>query len=267
MIVCTRSYELLRLRLLPLNTPLIWEILSHYGVQGWMQAAILWITKRRAAMVDWPEIVKGGISAGWGLVGVIVGSWLTARHQQIERRNARRREQLMEFYAPMRGMRTDIKAKSDVRVRIQSIAGAEWQQQFSGVDDPEAKKRIDDGAWPKYEKLNKYSDDQLRTDIIPTYRKMVEHFMSHMGYAEESTIAHYSAFVEFVEIWNRFLSESLPSEVAVRLSQAESKLYPLYDDIEMNAKRLSEEMKNEPSLRRKLIGQLKRKEKGEKAPR
>lgn len=217
-------------------------------------------------MVDWAEVSKGGISAVWGLVGVFAGSWVTSRHQRIERRNARMKEQLMEFYAPLRGMRADIKAKSDVRVKVQAIAGAEWQQKFVGVDDPEVKKRIDEGSWDLYEKLNKYSDDQLKNDIIPTYRKMIEHFMSHMGYAEESTISHYAAFVEFVEIWNRFLQGSLPREVANKLSQAESNLYPLYDDIETTAKRLSEKMRNDAWLWREFTKWWSPKGKGVKAP-
>ncbi len=212
-----------------------------------MEAAILSI-KSEEYMLDWPEIIKGGIPAGWGLVGVVAGSWVTGHHQRIERRNARIKEQLMEFYAPLRGMRADIKAKSDLRVKVEAIAGDKWQQNFTVVDDPEAKRQIDERVWPEYEKLKQYSDDQLISDIIPTYRKMVEHFMSHMGYAEESTIAHYPAFVEFVEIWNRFLARSLPRGVAERLSQAEKNLYPLYDDIETNAKHLSEKLKSEPWL-------------------
>ncbi len=202
-------------------------------------------------MVDWPEIIKGGVSAAWGLVGVIAGSWLTGRHQRIERRNARSREQLMEFYAPLRGMRAAIKAKSDLRAKVHALGEELWPQKFTGIQDPEVKKRIGEDAWPDYEKLFEYSDDQLKNDIIPAYRKMVDHFASHMGYAEESTIAHYPAFIEFVEIWNRFLQGSLPREVANKLNQAESKLYPLYDDVEMNAKRLSDELKGEPSLWRK----------------
>jgi len=107
-------------------------------------------------------------------------------------------------------MRADIKAKSDLRLKVEAIAGDEWQRKFTGVGNPEAKKQIDEGAWPGYEKLKEYSDDQLSNDIVPMYRKMVEPFMSHMAYAEESTIAHYPAFVEFVEIWNRFLAKSFP---------------------------------------------------------
>jgi hypothetical protein len=145
-------------------------------------------------------------------------------------------------------MRADIKAKSDLRVKVAAIAAGEWQQKFAGISHPEVKKQIDERAWAGYEKLQQYSDDQLKSEIIPTYRKMLEHFMSNMGYAEESTIAHYPAFVEFVEIWNRFLGNSLPREVAEKLSQAEQTLYPLYDDIEKNARRLSAKLNSEPWL-------------------
>ena len=202
-------------------------------------------------MLDWYEIAKGGISAGWGLVGV--GSWATGRHQRIERRNSRIKDQLTQFYAPLRGMRADIKAKSDLREKISAIANGAFRREFTGVDDPDTKRRIGADAWPKYEKLAVYSDDQLKTDIIPTYRKMVQYFMSHMAYAEESTIIHYAAFVEFVEIWNRFSADSLPRKVAQDLSHAEKNLYPLYDNIEDHARRFSWKLKSEPWLWQGLV--------------
>jgi hypothetical protein len=40
--------------------------------------------------------------------------------------------------------------------------------------------------------------------------------------------------------------------VAEKLSHAEKNLYPLYDDIEKNAKHLSEMLKSEPWLWRKM---------------
>ena len=180
-------------------------------------------------MLDWLRIAEGSSSAVWGLVGVIAGSWATGHHQRIERRNSRFRDQLTQFYAPLRGMRADIKAKSVLREKIHAIANNEWQNKFVRVDNPDTKRQISSDAWPEYEKLADYSDDQLRTDIIPTYRKMVEHFMSNMAYAEESTITHYAAFVEFVEIWNRFEAKSLSREVAEKLNHAEKNLYPLYE--------------------------------------
>jgi hypothetical protein len=139
-------------------------------------------------VIDWHEVMKNGISAVWGLVGVIVGSWLTGRHQKNERKNARSREQLMEFYAPLRGMRAEIKAKSEVRTKIHAAGESSWSSKFQGVSDPDAKKRIDEGSWANYEKLLDYSDEQLKTELIPLYNKMARHFTEHMGLAEESTM-------------------------------------------------------------------------------
>lgn len=190
-------------------------------------------------MIGWGEFIKGGVPAVWGLLGLGVGSWLTSRHQRIERRNARMKEQLMEFYAPLRGMRAQIKAKSELRTKVH-VAGEDlWAKQFEGIDDPEMKKEIDSANWEKYEKTLDYSNKQMEAEIIPLYRKMLEHFSTHMGLAEESTLEHYGTFVEFVEIWNRWMEKSLPPEVANRLNHSEKKVYPLYDDIEMNFRILS----------------------------
>ncbi len=185
------------------------------------------------------ELIQSGISAGSGLLGVFVGGWLTGKHQKKERQNARRREQLMEFYAPLRGIRAEIKAKSELRTKVHAAAGSLWSDKFQGVDDPANKKRIDEQTGPKYDKIWDYSDEQLKKEIVPLYRKMLEHFSTHMGLAEESTLGHYQVLVEFVEIWNRFLQNSLPGEVANKLDHSETKLYPLYEDIEANFKRLS----------------------------
>lgn len=194
--------------------------------------------------VDWSEFIRNGISAVWGLLGVFVGSWLTGRNQKKERADARRKDQLSGFYAPMRAMRAEIKAKSELRVRVQAVAEELWVKKFEGVDDPEEKKKIDEQAWGKYERTLDYSNKQLETVIIPLYRKMLEHFAANMALAEESTLEHYSPFVEFVEIWNRWLEKSLPGEVAAKLDQSEKKLYALYDDIEANFKRLRKELKD-----------------------
>lgn len=194
--------------------------------------------------MDWFEFIKNGISAAWGLLGVFVGSWLTGRGQKKEREDARKKGQLSGFYAPMRAMRAEIKAKSELRLKVHAVAEELWAKKFEGIDDPEDKKKIDERDWEKYERTLDYSNKQLETVIIPLYRKMLEHFAANMALAEESTLEHYPAFVEFVEIWNRWLEKSLPGEVATKLDQSEKKLYALYDDIEANFKRLRRDLKN-----------------------
>jgi len=180
----------------------------------------------------WHELIQSGISAGAGLLGVAIGGWMTSRHQKKERQNARYREQLLEFYAPLRGIRTEIRAKSELRVKLQAIAGSEWTEKFGRVTDPTIKAEIDRSDWPKFEAIINFSNEQLRLELVPMYRRMLKHFRSHMGLAELSTIQHFPALVEFVELWNRHLESPLPAEVAVAVDHSEANLKALYDDID-----------------------------------
>ncbi len=62
------------------------------------------------------------------------------------------------------------------------------------------------------------------------------------GLAEPSTLEHFGALVEFVEIWDRWLDETIPAEVAGALEHGEDKLYPLYDDLSRQFRRLQKEL-------------------------
>jgi hypothetical protein len=142
-------------------------------------------------------LVNTLIPAGSGLLGVLIGGWLTALNQKQERREAHFKSQLSEFYSPLLGIRSQIKAKSELRLKLSSVAGAAWPAKFAGI--------FTDGMW----------------------------------LAEPSTIRHYAALVEFVEIWNRFLDQSLPREVLQQIEHKEETLQPLYADLEHNLSTLS----------------------------
>ncbi len=60
--------------------------------------------------------------------------------------------------------------------------------------------------------------------------------------AEPSTMGFYATFVEFVEIWNRFLDQSLPREVLQQIEHKEGTLQPLYADLEHHLTRLSKRL-------------------------
>jgi hypothetical protein len=111
-----------------------------------------------------------------GLLGVAVGGWMQGHHQKKERENAFIKERLRDFYAPLLGMRSEIRAKSELRLKVSSITHAEWQAKFEGITDPEVKKAIDAQESPKYEKVFDYNDKQLREEIVPLYKKMLEWF-------------------------------------------------------------------------------------------
>ena len=94
----------------------------------------------------------------------------------------------------------------------------------------------------EYDKLSDYSDKQLRGELIPLYRKMVDVWVANMGQAEDFTQQHFATLTDSVEIWNPFLDGSLPQAVVRKLTHEESKLYPLYEDIEKQVVRLRREL-------------------------
>jgi hypothetical protein len=189
------------------------------------------------------ELIQNSITAAAGLLGVFVGGWFTGRQQKKERQNARCREQLMGFYAPLRGMRAEIRAKSELRLKLHGMAGASWAAQFLGADDADRKAEIDKTCSPEYRKFFDYGNEQLTEDLVPLYRRMLAEFSKNMGLAEVSTLAYYRELVEFVEVWNRWLKSSLPGDVVTKIDHSEKKLYPLYDDIEKHFKELSASLK------------------------
>jgi hypothetical protein len=191
----------------------------------------------------WPNVTQSFITAAAGLLGVAVGGWIAARNQKAERRIARIREQLAAFYAPLRGIRAEIRAKSELRTKLHSIANDAWQQLLAGESNPVRRKKLEDEEWPKYEPVLKYSEDQLKNELVPLYQRLLRHFTDHMWLAEQSTLQHHSALVEFVEIWNRHLKEPLPYDLIIRLGHEERKLEPLYDDIEGHFSELSAQLK------------------------
>jgi hypothetical protein len=189
----------------------------------------------------WAQLL---VPALFGLTGTLVGGWITAHNQTKDRLNRRYAEQLL-FYAEMLSIRKTILAKSEIRLRLHNIMHKVLQEEAQLVRleeiTPQFEKkqaRLSD----EYDKLIDYSDNQLRNELIPLYRKMVDVWVANMGQAKESTQEHFAALVEYVEIWNRFLDQSLPNTVVRRLEHEEPKLYPLYKDIEEQVVRLRKEI-------------------------
>ncbi len=180
------------------------------------------------------------IAASAGLLGVLIGTIAATINAKRERKIARLNMQLQDFYSPMLGVRSEIKAKSEVRLKITSIASQAFTEEFGTGSLGERRGPPSDVA-EKYEAIQDYNNTQLRESLIPLYRQMLDHFTHHMHLAEHSTRVHYDSLCEFVEIWNRSLDESLPSKVAERLSHDEGTLQDLYSDLQFHFNRLLKE--------------------------
>lgn len=191
----------------------------------------------------WAGIAQSLIAAGSGLLGVAIGGLISARNQSTERKTARLREQLEQFYSPLLGMRSEIMAKSQTRLKINMAADSAWVENFDRVTDPDVKRRITEENAPAFDKLQEYNEAQLREELVPLYCKMLAHFSSHMWLAERSTQRNYDVLCEFVEIWKRAIDKSLPAAVVRKIEHEEKKLYPFYNDLQDHFDRLVEELK------------------------
>jgi hypothetical protein len=191
----------------------------------------------------WTWLLQLVIPAAAGLLGVLVGGWMAGRNQTKDRQHAHIREQLSLFYAPLLAMRSEIRAKSELRVKFAELANAAWQQRLWSIrENPEVVAAAERARGPEFEKLFEYSDKQFWSEVIPLYREMLKHFKQHRWLAEPSTLSHLATLVEYVEIWNRAEARTLPHEVIEVLDHREAKLYPLYADLEAQENRLRAEL-------------------------
>jgi hypothetical protein len=166
----------------------------------------------------------------------LTGGFITARSQKAERRNARIREQLQDFYSPLLGIREEIRAKSELRTKIHSAANAAWQKQVQLHN-----RLVPDEIKAKFDRVFDYSNEQLEEDLVPLYRKMLDLYLQNKWLAEASTLGFSYELIEFVEIWNRYYAESLPIEILREVAHTEGKLQPFYKDLQYNFDRLTKE--------------------------
>ena len=149
-----------------------------------------------------------------GLVGAVVVYYFGIRQIVIQRRLAFRERQLGEFYAPLAGIRKQIRAKSELRLKISNAANAAWQDLCKSYGDP----MLDhDQRFAPFKKIIDYDNEQLKAELVPQYREMLALFTDKYHLAAPDTRVFYQEFLEFVELWNRWLADSLPAEVLEKL--------------------------------------------------
>lgn len=198
----------------------------------------------------WLELVRWGISIGVpaaaGLGGVMLGAWLTGKRETRQRELAFIERQLCGFYSPLLGIRSEIHMRSELRLKIQKTADAEWrslckEKQKVGVD---ALQTLSSERGEEFQKIIEYDNQQLREELIPAYRRMVNLFRDNMWLAEPETKGHFGPLLEFVELWERWLAKSLPPEVITALEHGEGSLHQFYEHLQKKHDELREKLKN-----------------------
>jgi hypothetical protein len=120
------------------------------------------------------------------LVGVIVGAVLTQIWTGLRESRARRyhfvERQVQELYAPLMGLRKDIRAKSELRLKISQKATVVWQELVADKN-PAIQLEIEKTRLPAFKAIIKYDNQQLTEELLPDYRTMLEIFKANYALA------------------------------------------------------------------------------------
>jgi hypothetical protein len=195
--------------------------------------------KEMLGIRDWPP---AALTALVGLAGIVIGAcltaWLAARRDRRERQVAFIEKQLSEFYSPMLGLRAEIRMFGELRVKLQNEAGAAWRELCEGIKPGPGSQALSMSRFPQFKALIEHDNTQFNERLMPAYRKMVGLFREKLWPAEDETREHYSLLVEFVDVWERWLSGALPPELIARTGHSEAKLHPFYSHLEAEHARL-----------------------------
>jgi hypothetical protein len=151
---------------------------------------------------------------GGALGGALLSAWLTGRQQQTERRAAFLKHQLRDFYSPLLSLHEQTLAKYKIREKVLRTA----------AQDPRVKSGHTD-------LLFQHDADHFVEELFPDYQSMLRIFRDHLWLAEAETRRYFSTLFEFVEIWNRWLEKTLPTEMVPIIGHSEEPLQPFYEHL------------------------------------
>lgn len=158
-----------------------------------------------------------------GLLGVVAGALMLRGNERSRQRLDFIEKQLRELYSPLHSLHQEIRTLSETRVRIQHASEAAWREICQNTPRPD---------FEPFSKITEYDNDQFKSMLLPAYEKMLLTLREKFYLAEESTRGHLPTLIEYLEIWRRDQSRSLPGEVIRKLGHSEERLEAFYDDLE-----------------------------------
>ena len=190
-------------------------------------------------------LITPAVSAAAGLLGVVIGAWLTAHREQTQRKLKFIETQLSLFYSPLLGIKNTIHRNSEIRETLQSIAQERWALLCAQTEefDVESKKKLTAEKWPQFKRLIEYDDRKFEDELFPLYREMLDCFRKNYWLADEETRSFYPTLLQYVEVWNRNLNDALPYEVWQGLDHKESHLAAFYEHLESKHNELRDLLK------------------------
>jgi hypothetical protein len=182
-------------------------------------------------MSDFPNPL---ISALSGLVGVFLGGWLSDRRERQKQRNDFIRLQLSEFYGPLLSIFTEIGAREALRVKVVRTITHLHERQMQEIRQQGHEVAHHAGV-DSLNKLAVATNDERRIfceTAMPAYRKMLAIFREKIWLVEPATRNYFTPFVEFIDIWERTLRDTISPDIVTEMGHDAQNLHSFYCNIE-----------------------------------
>lgn len=176
---------------------------------------------------------------GW--IGSVINSWLSSQREKAQRRVIFRKEQLEQFYGPLLAMHKEIRARSELRVKIAEAIDTEHMKDMAAAG-PGRVEEASDAHLPDIITNIRDESETFSELLMPRYREMIDVFREKMWLAEPETREFFKQLVEYVDVWDKILDQKLPRSIASAVGHTERNLQPFYQHLEKMHDRLRAEV-------------------------
>lgn len=177
---------------------------------------------------------------GW--FGSVLTNWMTSRREAAARAVQFRKQQLEQFYGPLLAMHKEIRARSELRVKLQEAIDTQHVKDML-LAGPGKTEEASDPHVPTILTNIRDESETFRNVLMPRYREMIDVFRDKMWLAEPETREYFKSLIEFVDVWDKILSDTLPRSVAPAIGHTEQNLYPFYQHLEEVHDRIRSEIR------------------------
>jgi hypothetical protein len=190
-----------------------------------------------------PIVAALGVG-GW--IGSYITNWMTIRRETAARTVQFRKQQLEQFYGPLLAMHKEIRARSELRVKLQEAIDAGHIKDMLHAG-PGKTEEASDAHVPAILTNIRDENETFRGVLMPRYREMIDVFRDKMWLAEPETRKYFKTLIEFVDVWDKILADKLPHSIAPAIGHTEENLKPFYQHIEEVHDRIRLEISKRPA--------------------
>lgn len=159
---------------------------------------------------------------GW--IGSVINNWMTIRRETAARAVQFRKQQLEQFYGPLLAMHKEIRARSELRVKLQEAIDAQHMEEMLHAG-PGKTEEASDAHLPAILTNIWDENETFRNVLMPRYHEMIDVFRNKMWLAEPETREYFKSLVEFVDVWDKLLANKLPHSIAPAIGHTEQNLH------------------------------------------